>query len=164
MNSFENIQCRRPSACGLALLALITCLEAQAGPVTSFDDIEFWTGAGLNRAAVVIDWDASSTADTALVWGFRFSGEADGENMLRAVLAADARLFAKLSAPGPLGISVWGIGYDANDDGQFALDDGTMFDADGVAVTGLPRPGRLVPRGLVYGRVELRHGERQPVG
>jgi hypothetical protein len=58
--------------------------------------------------------------------------------MLRAVLAADSRLFAKISAPGPLGISVWGIGYDADDDGGFALSDGTEFDADGVAVTGLP--------------------------
>jgi hypothetical protein len=109
-----------------------------AQPVSSFDNIQFWTGAGGNRAAVAIDWDAFSATDAALVWGYRWDGAATGEDMLRAVLAADDRLFAKLSEPGPLGISVWGVGYDANNNGQFALSDETQFDEDGVAVTGLP--------------------------
>jgi len=127
-----------PSWWAMLLAAISVFNPAFAAPVTSFDDIEFWTGAGPSRASIAIDWNSSSSTDAALVWGYRWDGEARGEDMLRAVLAADARLFAKLSAPGPLGISVWGIGYDANNDGQFALSDGTEFDADGVAVTGLP--------------------------
>jgi hypothetical protein len=112
--------------------------QSFAAPVASFDDITFWTGVGANRAAIAVDGDSASSTDTALVWGYRWDGAADGEDMLRAVLAADSRLFAKISGPGPLGISVWGIGYDADDDGGFALSDGTEFDANGVAVTGLP--------------------------
>jgi hypothetical protein len=123
----------------LVLLVVETiCSFATAGPVSSVDDIQFWTGAGANRAAVAIDWDAFSATDAALVWGYRWDGAATGEEMIRAVLAADDRLFAKLSEPGPIGISVWGVGYDANNNGQFALSDGTQFDEDGVAVTGLP--------------------------
>jgi hypothetical protein len=111
---------------------------ARASTVASFDDVQFWAGAGANRAAIAMDWDSSSPADTALVWGYRWDGTAKGEDMLRAALKADARLFAKLSGSGSLGFSVYGIGYDANGDGEFALSDGTQFDADGVAVTGLP--------------------------
>jgi hypothetical protein len=124
----------------MTVLALLTTWTSNvvAQSVSSFEDIQFWTGVGANRAAIAIDWDAFNATDPALVWGFRWDGAATGEDMLRAVLAADDRLFAKLSEPGPIGISVWGVGYDANDNGQFALSDGTQFDADGVAVTGLP--------------------------
>ena len=124
------------SAC-LFVAAAAAGFEVQASSVASFDDIEFWIGAGVNRAAIVMDWDSSSAADPALVWGYRWNGEASGEEMLRAVLVADLRLFAKLSVPGDYGISVWGVGYDADDDGQFAIDDSTVFDADGVAITGI---------------------------
>ncbi|MBA3482154.1 MAG: hypothetical protein H0T51_10105 [Pirellulales bacterium] len=129
--------------CALQLLsfaafAVSAATLALAAPVATFDDVTFWTGVGANRAAIAIDWTSASSTDAALVWGYRWDGAADGEDMLRAVLAADSRLFAKISEPGPLGISVWGIGYDADDDGGFALSDGTEFDADGVAVTGLP--------------------------
>jgi hypothetical protein len=112
-------------------------LDVHASAVASFDDIQFWTGAGAHRAAIVIDWDSTSATDAALAWGYRWNGQASGEDMLRAVLAADSRLFAKLSVPGDYGISVWGLGYDAAGDGQFALNDGTIFDADGVAITGI---------------------------
>jgi hypothetical protein len=121
----------------VAVLLLMAPI-ARAATVASFDDVKFWTGAGANRAAIAIDWDSSSSADPALVWGYRWDGMAKGEDMLRAVLQADARLFAKLSGSGSLGFSVYGIGYDANDDDEFALSDGTQFDADGVALTGLP--------------------------
>jgi hypothetical protein len=120
------------------LCAFSLCTHTSAQPVSSFDDVQFWTGVGANRAVVAIDWDAFSSTDPALVWGFRWDGVATGEDLLRAVVAADDRLFAKISTSGPLGISVWGVGYDANNDGQFALSDGTQFDDDGVAVTGLP--------------------------
>jgi hypothetical protein len=123
----------------MALLAgvLALCGDCSANAaVASLDDIQYWVGAGPNRAGVAIDWDGDRATDEALAWGFRWDGAATGEDMLRAVIAADARLFAKLGDNGPLGIAVRGLGYDANDDGAFALDDGTQFDGDGVAPSG----------------------------
>jgi hypothetical protein len=106
---------------------------ALAGPVDSFDDIVYWTGAGANRAAVVIDFDGMSDADPALVWGFRWDGQARGRHMLDAVLAADARLYAKIGNEFGVLNAVLGLGYDRNDDGAFAVDSGESFNEDGVA-------------------------------
>jgi len=108
---------------------------ASAGTVTSFDDIQFWVGAGANRAAVVIDWDDTSEVDESLVWGFRWDGTATGEDMLLTVVETDARLFAKSSLPGSGGVALYGLGYDNNDNGQFAISDGTIFDAKGIALS-----------------------------
>jgi len=102
--------------------------------VSSFDDIQFWAGTGSKRAAVAIDWVDTSASEPALVWGFRWDGDATGEDLFRAVLAADTRLFGKLQDyGGALGSALYGVGYD-DGDGAFELDDGTTFDADGLAV------------------------------
>jgi hypothetical protein len=98
----------------------------------SFNDIRFWVGIGENRAAVAIDWFDDVAEPPALVWGYRWDDSASGAEMLLAVVSADPRLFAKLQET-PLGLAVYGLGYDANDDGQFALDDGTVFDSAGIA-------------------------------
>jgi hypothetical protein len=109
-------------------------LDARAqAAVASLDDLQYWVGAGPNRAGVAIDWDGDTATDEALAWGFRWDGAATGDDMLRALIAADPRLFAKLDDNGPLGVAVRGLGYDANNDGAFALDDGTQFDAHGIA-------------------------------
>jgi hypothetical protein len=110
----------------------VTCL-ALAGPVDSFDDIVYWTGAGANRAAVVIDFDDASDDDPALVWGFRWDGQARGRHMLDAVIAADARLYAKIGNEPEVFNAVLGLGYDRNDDAQFAVDSGELFNDDGIA-------------------------------
>jgi hypothetical protein len=60
--------------------------------------------------------------------------------MITAVIAADPRLFAKLGGSRSDPNSVYGIGYDASGDGDFAIDDGTVFDAEGFAFT---RPADL---------------------
>ncbi len=109
---------------------------AYAGQVTSFDDIQFWAGTGANRAAIAIDWDADSTADQSLVWGFRWDGTASGEDMLMAVVAADPRLFIK-GLHGGFGYSLNGVGYD-DGDGIFGIDDGTVFNSSGIAETVAP--------------------------
>lgn len=121
------------------LLAAIACLPAanSAGQAAvHFDDIELWAGAGANRAAVVIDWDETPGTPESLVWGYRWDGVASGATMLEAVVAADPRLFARVSAVGELGSGVYGIGYDANADAAFGLTDQTLFDQSGFAVTG----------------------------
>jgi hypothetical protein len=125
------------------LVWLCAAASAQAGAVSSFDDIQFWAGTGSKRAAVAIDWDDASSADTALVWGFRWDGDATGEDLFRAVLAADTRLFAKLQDyGGELGSALYGVGYD-DGDGAFELDDGTTFDDDGLAMVSGASDGAL---------------------
>jgi hypothetical protein len=126
-----------PLACVFAII-LHHPLAAQT---FSFDDIEFWVGSGANRAAVAIDWDDQSTNPPALVWGFRWDGAARGNDMLAAVIAADPRLFAKLRGEPTNPDAVFGLGYDADDDGSFSVDDGTLFDADGIAFTTDPTDG-----------------------
>jgi len=122
-------------------LSAITCvlaLVANAGAVRAsftFDDIQYWVGTGTNRAALAIDWSEGSTNPPALVWGFRWNGAATGATMLTAIAKADDRLFAKFAgSPGSVN-AFYGLGYDANNDGQFALDDGTTFDSQGIAHT-----------------------------
>jgi hypothetical protein len=131
----------RIADCGMVLTALLLACHACAA-VTSFDDIESWVGSGANRAGVVLDWNGDATTDSALVWGFRWDGVATGETMLRAVITADSRLYAKLGTSGGFGLAVRGLGYDLNDDNAFALDDGTTFDDAGIAASG-PTDGAL---------------------
>jgi hypothetical protein len=95
-------------------------------------------GTGANRAGLVIDWVEDRDEPAALVWGFRWNGDANGRDMLLAVLTADDRLFAKLGTS-PMEPDnpdrVFGIGYDANNDAAFRLDDPTPFDSAGIAIT-----------------------------
>jgi hypothetical protein len=101
----------------------------------TFDDVEFWVGSGANRAAMVIDWSDTSTDPPALVWGYRWDGSAFGRDMLKAIVAADDRLFAKVGGSVANPVAVYGLGYDASDDGEFALDDDTAFDDDGFSTS-----------------------------
>jgi hypothetical protein len=118
------------------LLMLILAPTTFAQAEFSFDNLHFWVGTGANRAAVAIDWQENATDPPALVWGYRWDGTADGDDMLTAVVAADPRLFAKLGGTRGNPNAVYGIGYDANGDGKFAIDDDTVFDAEGFAFTG----------------------------
>ena len=52
--------------------------------VLTFDSIQFWTGAGTNRAALVIQWN-DGASPVSLLWGFRWIGEARGIDMLKAI-------------------------------------------------------------------------------
>lgn len=67
-----------------ALLALpVTCLHAQT-LVNNFDDIQFWAGTGTNRAALVIQWPDEANP-TSVVWGYRWNGEANAQQMMFAL-------------------------------------------------------------------------------
>jgi hypothetical protein len=123
---------------GLLMLLLNPCF---AGPVSSFEDILSWNGTGNNRSALVLDWQGDSTADHALVWGYRWDGTRKGSNLLLDIVAADPRLYAKVGSFGGYGVAVFGLGYDANADGAFALDDGTAFAGDGIAQVSGPEEG-----------------------
>jgi len=68
----------------ITLFVTLTCSTIHAGLVTTLDDILLWTGTGMNRSALVVDFH-DGTAHQAFVWGFRWSGSATGYDMLTAV-------------------------------------------------------------------------------
>jgi hypothetical protein len=71
---------------------LLTALIALAGLpaafsqslVSNLDDIEYWTGEGPNRAALVIQWN-DGISPGSLAWGYRWSGNATGLEMINAI-------------------------------------------------------------------------------
>lgn len=67
-----------------ALLLVVGALGAKAQLVQSFDDIQFWTGSGENRSALVLQWNDGGTP-ASLAWGYRWSGNATGVGMLKAI-------------------------------------------------------------------------------
>lgn len=106
------------------------CLHADIS-IEDFDDIVHWTGSGSNRAALVIDWNDSSTP---LAWGFRFDGAATGEDMLKAIVIADSRLYAKVQNFS-FGGFLHGLGYDRVGNG-FSITTGDDFGSTGYLVSG----------------------------
>lgn len=119
-----------------------------AAAVTSWDDIKFWAGTGPNRAAMVIDWSdgknaPGESAGQSLVWGFRWDlgMTPTGEDMLRAIDAADLRLDVKLDAFPGFGAYIFGAGYDLDGDGSsFAF---TLSPAAGSTTDSRPSDDHL---------------------
>ena len=63
--------------------------NAPAQPVEAtidFDDILYWVGTGSNEAVLAVNW-----ADTALAWGYRWTGSATVEDMMAAIASDDPR-------------------------------------------------------------------------
>jgi len=127
--------------CKWQIVAACVCALAptllRAEPFT-FDDVDYWTGTGANRAALVIDWVENSTEPPALAWGYRWDGTATGRDMLLAIVAADDRLFAKLGDSPANPVRVFGLGYAIDDDGDFGVEDDTAFDESGIAFGSAP--------------------------
>lgn len=106
-------------------LALASFLFAAKSSAVSFNDVQFWTGSGTNRAALVVEWNAPESfggttvpapvANKSLVWGYRFNGAASGTQMLKAILAADSQLYVVVGLT--FGTYVQGIGYNLAGDG-----------------------------------------------
>lgn len=117
---------------GLGVVAV--CGTAGSASV-SFDDLRFWVGEGANEAALVIDWNGPDGAEpVSLAWGFRWDGVASGQDMLAAVINADARLFGRFASFG-FGDAIVGLGYDLDGDG-FGVSDGTDFGPGGLVFAG----------------------------
>jgi hypothetical protein len=101
----------------------------------SLDEIQFWTGAGTNRAVLVVQWSApefrnnssveSPVANKSFAWGFRWNGSATAEDMLNAIAAADPRFVPVISPPTMFGISVLGFAFDLNGNGVVGIRNGT---------------------------------------
>jgi len=86
----------------------------------NFSDIQYWVGSGTNEAAFVVQWNDSKNPD-ALVWGFRWNGNATGEDMLKAIAKADHRFFALFYPGTQFGTAIGGMGFDLNGQNTNAL-------------------------------------------
>jgi hypothetical protein len=102
-------------------LALTGLFLVTKSPAVSFNDIQFWTGSGTNRAALVVEWSTPESAfgstvpapiaDKSLVWGYRFNGTATATEMFNAIVAADPRLYAVGTIDPQYGLGIYGIGF-----------------------------------------------------
>ena len=66
--------------------------QLRADASFTFDDIQYWVGNGSNKAALVIEWHDGNRPD-AMVWGYRWDGEATGHDMIVAIAQADHRSY-----------------------------------------------------------------------
>lgn len=120
----------------------------------TFDMIQSWSGEGSNKAALVIQWnDPSETY--ALVFGYRWDGQATGADMLRAVTEDNPQLYSliqytNVSSPTDPngGYTINGIGWDKDADGDIALIDTGHGNQMYYSETGL----FIHPRGYVPGQ------------
>ena len=94
------------------------------GQTFNFSDIKFWVGEGENRAALIVDWH--DDGETAMVWGFRWNGEATGLDMIKAIAKADPR-FLLLTQLTNLGNTIAGLGYSSSQQ-----DINITYDLEGV--------------------------------
>ena len=84
--------------------------QLRADASFTFDDIQYWVGNGSNKAALVIEWHDGNRPD-AMVWGYRWDGEATGHDMIVAIAQADPRLVLLTQYTGWMGYTIDGIGY-----------------------------------------------------
>jgi hypothetical protein len=106
-----------------ASLLVVSALGANAQTlVQSFDDIQFWTGNGTNRSALVVEFN-SSTNRFSVVWGYKWSGGTNLQTMVfdlagvitggpAAVAGSDSRLSISVTDFGGLGYNIDALTYD----------------------------------------------------
>ena len=98
-----------------------TCIQKAADAVTStcidFSKIERWAGEGECRAALALKWADGQNEGKTLVWGYRWKSTENptGEDLIRAIAKADPALYL-MGSTGPYGVTIGGIGYDADND------------------------------------------------
>lgn len=85
-----------------------------------FSNIKYWVGTGSNQAGFVVQWNDSKNPD-ALVWGYRWDGDATGEDMLKAIAKADGRFFSLLYQGTQYGTAIGGLGFDLDGKNSNAL-------------------------------------------
>ena len=116
-------------------LAFAGMLFVPKSPAVSLDDIQFWTGSGTNRAALVVEWSTpellagtsvpAPITDKSLVWGYRFNGTITGVQMFNAIVAVDPRLYT-VETIYSFGTSVSAIGFHLGGGGDLGITDGSV--------------------------------------
>ncbi len=123
-----------------ALFALLVCASsarAQLITVGSFDDIQFWTGSGPNRSALVLQFGPPESP-SAVAWGYRW----ETTTQLSEMVFALAGTIAGGPAPQPgsdprLSLQVFDFGF-----GYFV--DALRYDQAGLPA-GWSQEMRLIP-------------------
>ena len=104
-----------------ASLLLIGTLGVKAQTlVQSFDDIQFWTGSGPNRSALMIQWRDQKTP-SALVWGFQWSSNTTLDTMIDTLASESLGLYSRIDSDGSMGTAYFGFGFDTGRDGSFGV-------------------------------------------
>lgn len=88
-----------------------------------FNAIKRWIGSGDKQSALVIKWGDGKGGNKSLVWGYRWSSNADGtgEAMLRHVAQEDPSFYCLIMNSTQYGTTWGGFGYDLNGDGNIGL-------------------------------------------
>lgn len=98
----------------MGLLAAGTASHAY-GERVDWSKIEFWSGEGDCKAALVVQFDTptDSVNPGSLIWGFRWSSSqtVDGEEMIRAIAADAGDLVALIQYTGTMGSTLDGLGF-----------------------------------------------------
>jgi hypothetical protein len=93
------------------LLAAPPTAWSQLITVNSFTNIQYWTGTGTNRAALVLEFGSPSTP-ASVAWGYRWNGSSTAASMLFAL--AGAITVTGTNAPAPLAGSDPRLSVDAS--------------------------------------------------
>lgn len=116
----------------MATIVLSVCTNVQAG--FDFSNINRWIGAGPDRAALMIDWN-DGKSQYSEVWGYYFTdtGSLTAWAMLLDIATQDTQVYLKYDSEAGFGPALFGIGYDADDDG-FSLVPGAnnVFNSNGL--------------------------------
>jgi hypothetical protein len=105
----ENLMNKMFAALAVLLCVCASGIKAQLITVDNFDDIQIWAGSGINRSALVIDWN-NGASNEAMVWGYRWDGPGKVWDMLEAIRRSDPRLFLRIDSETPFGVGLFGIG------------------------------------------------------
>jgi hypothetical protein len=93
------------------LLAAPLTAWSQLITVNSFSNVQYWTGTGTNRAALVLEFGGPSTP-ASLAWGYRWNGSSTAASMLFAL--AGTITVTGTNAPSPLAGSDPRLAVDAS--------------------------------------------------
>ena len=92
-------------------------------PDVSLDEIQYWIGEGTNQCGLVIDWN-DGKEPRSLMWGYRWDGEATGQDVVDAIVAEDIRLSGDTDA------LISELIYDLDNNGSLDENDHSMGMAD----------------------------------
>jgi len=129
----------RTTVSGLSDVQKISQVVTAGDPNFNMDNIKFWVGSGENKAALVVEWHDGKNSD-AMVWGYKWSGDAYGIDMVTAIAKADPRFIFLTHYTGSLGNTIAGFGYDINGVGpQYLYFEGNTssprYPVDGIVTT-----------------------------
>ncbi len=125
---------KKPIVLVFVFVTLGSTLPSSWADAISMDDIQFWTGSGDNSAAMIVHWSVpeifnlaytdgettpmpSPIQDVTMVWGYRFDGTVNAEKMMLDIARADSQLYLFAGGQPGLGVAIFGIGYDLDNDG-----------------------------------------------